>query len=399
MENLPAIEDAISRKLADIAAEAGLRRIHMLAWRDLADVEAGGSEVHAAEVARLWAAAGLDVTLRTSYAQGRRQVAVRDGYRVIRKAGRYMVFPRAAWGEATAKYGTYDGLVEVWNGMPFLSPLWDPGPRVVVLHHAHTEMWPMVLAPKWARLGDLLERRLAPPIYRRSRVITLSESSKRDLVGNLGFRPERVTVVPPGIDDRFVPGTAKDPRPLAVAVGRLMPVKRFDRLIRAAAAVRARVPGFRLVIVGEGQERPDLEQLVDDIGAGDAVALPGRVPDTDLVGLYQRAWVIVSASAAEGWGMSLTEAAACATPAVATAITGHADAVVDGRTGLLVDRHDDAALVDALVRILTDDPLRDRLGTEAAGRASQFTWGNTAVDILRALADEATTGRRRRTRR
>jgi glycosyltransferase involved in cell wall biosynthesis len=153
-----------------------------------------------------------------------------------------------------------------------------------------------------------------------------------------------------------------------------------------------------LVIVGDGQERPDLEQLVDDLGVGDAVFLPGRVSDGELVELYRRAWLIVSASAAEGWGMSLTEAAACATPSVATRITGHADAIVDGRTGLLVDRDDEAALADAIVRVVTDGELRGRLAAEAVRRASQFTWGNTAVDILQALADEAA-HRRRRPRR
>jgi hypothetical protein len=75
-------------KIGDLAAAAGLRRIHMLSWRDLADVEAGGSEVHAATVAKLWAEAGIDITLRTSYAQGQAPVVTRDGYRVIRRAGR-----------------------------------------------------------------------------------------------------------------------------------------------------------------------------------------------------------------------------------------------------------------------------------------------------------------------
>ena len=68
-------------KLGDLAASAGLRRIHMLAWRDLDDVEAGGSEVHATTVARLWAEAGIEVTMRTSYAQGHPPESHRDGCR------------------------------------------------------------------------------------------------------------------------------------------------------------------------------------------------------------------------------------------------------------------------------------------------------------------------------
>ena len=80
-------------KIGDLAAESGIRRVCMLAWRDLDDPEAGGSEVHASTVASLWGQAGIEVTMRTSYAAGHPQISWRDGYRVIRKAGRYMVFP------------------------------------------------------------------------------------------------------------------------------------------------------------------------------------------------------------------------------------------------------------------------------------------------------------------
>src|SRR3954465_1501317 len=124
-------------KIGDIAAAAGVRRIHVLAWRDLADVEAGGSELHAATVARLWARAGIEVTMRTSYAQGAPPESVRDGYRVIRRAGRYLVFPRAVASELTGRHGRRDGLVEIWNGMPWFTPLWARGPAVTWLHHVH----------------------------------------------------------------------------------------------------------------------------------------------------------------------------------------------------------------------------------------------------------------------
>ena len=183
--------DAIA-KIGDIAAAAGLHRIHVLAWRDVADVEAGGSELHAAAVARLWAEAGIEVTMRTSYAQGAPPESRRGGYRVIRKAGRYLVFPRGAVAELTGRHGRRDGLVEIWNGVPWLTPLWAarpegdvaaPRPRADVGHGA--------AAPTWPALGEAIERRVAPPIYRRQAIVTLSESSRQELVDQLGLGSDR----------------------------------------------------------------------------------------------------------------------------------------------------------------------------------------------------------------
>ncbi len=387
---LPA-DDLTRAKLGDIAAAAGLRRIHVLAWRDLADVEAGGSELHAATIARLWAEAGIEVTMRTSYAQGAPVVSTRDGYKVIRKAGRYLVFPRSVVSELLGHHGERDGLVEIWNGVPWMTPLWATGPKVTWLHHVHGPMWGMVLPPNLARAGELLERRVAPPIYRRMAMITLSESSKHEMVEQLGFRPGRVTVVPPGIDARFSPGGAKADHPLVVAVGRLMPVKRFEVLIAKVAAIRNRHPGLELVIVGEGAEREALDALVSDLDASSWVHFAGRLSSDDLVALYRRAWVLTSASVAEGWGMTITEAAACGTPAVVTDVAGHRDAVIDGVTGVLADP---AHLGDALSAALTDVALRQRLGAGALARAGELTWGATAAGTLSVLAAETLRHRR-----
>lgn len=388
--------------LAERVASSGIRRVHLLAWRDLEDVEAGGSEIHAHEVARRWAAAGLEVTMRTSWAQGRAAFVRRDGYRVVRKAGRYLVFPRAVLSELGERHGAWDAMVEIWNGMPFFSPLWTRGrPSMVWLHHVHGEMWRMVLPDNrtLARAGELLESRLAPPFYRRSSVVTLSESSKSELVRDLGLRPDRVTVVPPGIDGRFTPGDGgvdvdKADHPLLVAVGRLVPVKRYDHLIRIVARTLGSHPDLRLVIVGEGYERPLLEALIAELGLDGAVRLAGHLPAAEVLDLYRRAWAVVSASAREGWGMTITEAAACGTPAVVTRIAGHLDAVVEGESGLLLDDEDHA--VATLEAFLGDDVLRKSLAEGALARAAELSWDATALRTFEVLdADADRRGRRR----
>ncbi len=392
--------------LDDVAARAldvGLRRIQILAWRDLDDPEAGGSERHAHHVASLWARAGLDVTLRTSEARRCPSYVERDGYHVVRKGHRYSVFPRSAFSGLVGRRGRPDGLVEVWNGMPFFSPLWARCPRVVFLHHVHAEMWQMVLRPWRARAGELMERRVAPPLYRGTRVVTLSESSRQEIVAMLGLRRSRVSVVPPGIDELFTPGGSRSAHPLVVAVGRLVPVKRFDVLMDALAAVRRSVPDLRALIVGEGYERAHLEAHRRDLGADGWLELPGYMDDEQLLDVYRRAWVLASTSQREGWGMTISEAGACATPAVASRIAGHVDAVEDDVSGLLADVSAEDSGADgrprttfavSLCSVLTDPVLRARLGRGARRRARALSWEATAAGTLDALVDEAIAGKR-----
>jgi glycosyltransferase involved in cell wall biosynthesis len=394
-ENVHALGLHAAADLKEMAAAAGLRRIHMLAWRDLDDPEAGGSELHAARVAERWAAAGIEVSMRTSFAAGHPGEIDRDGYHVTRKAGRYLMFPRAVLSSLAGRSGEWDGLVEIWNGMPFFSPVWSNRPKTVWLHHVHGEMWRMVLPPGWARLGEVTERRIAPLAYRRTAVITLSESSRHDIVDTLGLRPSRVSVVPPGVDARFTPGGTRSPVPLVAAVGRLVPVKRLDLLVDALVRLRRQIPDLTAVLAGEGYELPKLRAQVAQADASDWLALPGKLHESELLDLYRRAWVVASASSHEGWGMTITEAGACGTPAVATKIPGHADAIEDGVTGRLVDGP--SAMTDALHGVIVDEDLRRRMGDAARRRAAELTWDATARGTLEVLATEAISRRPRPT--
>jgi glycosyltransferase involved in cell wall biosynthesis len=360
--------------------------VHAFAWRDLDDVEAGGSELFVSRVLGVWAEAGLDITLRTSLAQGLASDSRRDGYRVVRRSGRFKVFPAAVAGEIMHRNGARpDAVLEAWNGVPFCSPVWFRGPRVTILHHVHEKMWPMVLPGPLARLGWLLEGTLAPPLYRSTPIVTNSTSSRDEIVDKLGLPAPNVAIAPPGIDAHWCPDPAVglEVEPTIVAVGRLMPHKHFDRLIHTVAEVRRTHPTVRLTIVGEGYERPNLEAVIDAVDGRSWVTLAGRLDDDALRHAYRTAWVVAATSVAEGFGMTLTEAAACGTPAVATNIAGHRDAVVDDLSGLLSDSPADMAA--KLSAVLADGDLRQRLATGALKRAAELTWEAAAAEVFAPL--------------
>jgi len=359
----------------------------MLAWRDLEDPEAGGSELHAHEVATRWAAAGIDVVLRTSSVAGRAVLVERNGYRAVRRSGRYGVFATGPRDIAGRHLGRLDGLVEIWNGMPFLSPLWSRVARVVFMHHVHGEMWSMALPSPLAEAGRALESRLAPPLYRGSRIVTLSESSRREIVSLVGVKASHVSVVPPGIDPHYCPGGHRAERPLVVAIGRLVPVKNFPRLLGILARVHDEIPELEAVIVGEGRERSAIEAKIRELNADSYVTLRGRLGSGELVELYRRAWVVASTSKKEGWGLTVSEAAACGTPAVATRIPGHIDAIDQGVTGMLADTDED--FTRQLESLLRDPLLRRRLARAATERVAPLTWEATARGTLAALVTDA----------
>lgn len=359
----------------------GVQRVHVLAWRDLADPEAGGSEIHADAFMSRWQEAGLSILHRTSHAAGLPATESRHGYDVVRRGGRLSVFPRTIVSETTRRMGSFDALVEIWNGVPWMSPIWCRRPRILVYHHVHGPMWNQIFPAPIAALGRLLETRLAPPWYRRTPTVTLSADSYAEMV-HLGWNPEQLSIAPAGVDPAFSPGGSRTPQPSVLAVGRLAPVKRFDLLLEQFARTHQRVPAATLTIVGEGPERNRLEARIEELDAHQWVHLAGRVSQAELLSLYRQSWLITSASLTEGWGLTLTEAAGCATPAVASDVPGHRSSVRDRRTGELVAVSE---LGEALANLLEDHGRRAEYGQAAHDWARTLSWDLAARQILAPL--------------
>ncbi|MGY6499529.1 MAG: glycosyltransferase family 4 protein [Acidimicrobiales bacterium] len=378
-------------EVADDARSLGIRRVHILAFRDRDHPEAGGSEEHAHQVAAHLAAAGLTVSHHTGAVPGEPAQITRGDVTVLRRGGRLGVFPATVLDEWRGRPDRRDGLIEIFHGVPFFTPVWARGPRVAFIHHVHLGTWHHLLPAPADRVGDMLERHVVPPLYRRSTIVTAARSARDEIVEQLRLPADNIEIAPHGIDPRFSPGGTRSATPLVVAVARMMPQKGLADLIPVLAEVRRQVPDMQAVIVGDGPQRPELEALRRDLHADEWLTFAGRVDDDDLVEWYRRAWVVASASLREGFGLTLTEAAACGTPCVATDIAGHVDAVSPGRSGRLVADAD--AFVHELTDLLTDHRSRADLSSGALAWAERFSWSASAATILGALCADA---RRRR---
>ena len=368
---------------ADRLRRLGIRRVESYAWRDLDDAEAGGSELHADEIFRRWATVGVDVLHRTSTRDHPRAFD-RHGYRVVQRGGRYDVFARVALRQLVRRRPADTATIEIWNGVPWFAPVWAPRRRVVWMHHVHREMWDDALPTPLNHAGRFVETRLAPLVYRRSTFATLSDSSAEEIRG-IGIPGANLTVIPPGVHERFSPDESRrSPTPRVVVVGRLAPVKRQRAALDALDRVRTEVADLHVDLIGDGPDRPLVESWVEDHDASSWVTLHGRVADDDLLDAYRRAWLVVSASHAEGWGMSLTEGGACATPCVATDIAGHRGAALDGVTGRLVPLD---GLTGAITGLLADGDRRAEMGAAAVEHARGLSWTAVAARHLHLLAD------------
>ncbi len=241
------------------------------------------------------------------------------------------------------------------------------------------------------------------------RLVAGSTAEERDLAGFYGTDPEKVCVVPLGVDmDDFAPRATAAVRErlglrghrVVLYVGRLERLKGAQTLIEAVADL-VRRPGFedvRVLLVGGDSgdgarqaghpqgERGRLESLAASLGIADRLRFLGPLPHEQLADLYTVADVCCVPSLTESFGLVALEAQASGTPLVAAAVGGLLDIVEDGASGYLVATRDPADYADRLARILDDGVLRRAMSDRARERAAQLTWARS-VDRLQALYD------------
>lgn len=268
------------------------------------------------------------------------------------------------------------------DGWPVLETLHHPitVDRRIALEHASTG-WQRYGVRRWYGFVKTQIRVLR----RLGLVVTVSESSRRDIVREMGVPSERLRIVPVGVDhDVFRPRTD-----VARRSGRLMvtsssdaPMKGLLPLLEAVARVR-REREIELFIIGRPEPGGRVDRSIDEWGLRDVVTTISGVSDEEMALRYAEAEVAIVPSLYEGFSLPAIEAMACGTPLIAT--TGGAIPEVVGEEGaLLVPPNDADALAEAIHRVLKDPDLRRRLGEAGRRRVMErYTWRVTALETVR----------------
>ncbi|NLD73887.1 MAG: glycosyltransferase family 4 protein [Chloroflexi bacterium] len=276
---------------------------------------------------------------------------------------------------------------------PFcVGPLAARCPLVVSVHDLSFFRYPELFRP--------MNRHYLQPFTRMSTrrarlVLASSESTRRDVLEILGVPPNRVSVVPLGVDDTLQPVADPDvlaafrrrrnlPERMILYLGTLEPRKNLPTLLTAYAHLAGRA-GFRHTLVvagGRGWYYDEIDAVAERLGLRDRVLFPGYVPDDELALWYSVADLFVYPSRYEGFGLPPLEAMACGTPVVTSDASSLPEVV--GDAGLTVPAEDAAALAEAMERLLEDAELRAALRERGLARARAYSWQRVARETARA---------------
>jgi len=344
---------------------------------DIKNPEAGGAEVFTHEIAKRLVKKGHPVTLFVRNFKGAKPRDNIDGIEIIRAGGKYSVYSQATKYYNREFRGNIELVIDEINTKPFMTTKFAEEQIIAVIHQLAREFWFYETSFPISYIGyHFLEDKWLRS-YTDVPVVTVSDSTKKDLE-DLGFK--RIFVVHNGLNVKpVVEVPEKSERPSIVFVGRMKRAKRPRDVVEAFRIVREKFTDAELWMVGDGYLRRRLESEADS-----HVRFFGYVDSETRDELVRRAWVIAVPGVREGWGQVVTDANALGTPAVGYDVPGLRDSIRDGFNGLLVESGPEA-LANGIMRVLSDDGLREDLSRNAVEWAGRFSWEKTAQEFMKIL--------------
>ena len=355
-------------------------KILIFNWRDLKHKQGGGAELYLHEQAKRWAKKGNEVLWITSSVKNEPPIEVIDRIKFIRKGGIASLYFFAAINYF--RYGkNAEAIIDAENGIPFFTPLYSRKKKILLIHHVHKDQWFKQWGFPINWIGYFLETKIMPLIYKKTRIVTVSQSSKENIKKLLP--KNKIEIVYNAISKKYKPGK-KSENPEIIFLGRLKKYKSIDVLLKAVSLYDK---NLKVNIIGRGDDEERLKNLTKKLKLK-KVVFHGFVSEKKKIKLLQKSWIAVNPSMIEGWSITNIEANACDLPVIGSNVPGIKDSVIDGKTGFLFKYGDYKELAGKIRTLLKNKKLREKMGKEAVKWSKNFSWDKSAEKFLKIIKKE-----------
>lgn len=360
--------------------------ILIFSWRGPNHPNEGGAEVSTHEHAKGWVKGGHSVTLFTAYYKGAKREEEIDGVHIIR-SGRQIfgVHMNAFKWYLFGNHKRFDLIVDQFHGIPFFTPLYVRAKKLAFIHEVTREVW---VVNAWSNLvykipftvGMILEPLIFRIFYRHIPFMTVSESTKQDLV-EWGIPKKNIKVIHNGINKPSLQKLRKKEKSKTlIFLGALTIDKGVKDALQIFSILVNQDQDWQFWVVGKGDLK-SWELRTRELGIGKKVKFWGFVSQRLKYELLGRAHILVNPSIREGWGLVVMEAAAVGTPTVGYNVPGLRDSILDGKTGILCNPNE-ASCTEAIVSLMSDQKKYQMLVQNCFRWAKQFSWDKSVKKSL-----------------
>ncbi|MFA5856716.1 MAG: glycosyltransferase family 4 protein [Candidatus Pacearchaeota archaeon] len=357
-------------------------KILLFEWRDIKNPLSGGSEIYFHELAKTWIKKGHSVTIICSGWKDCKKEEEVDKIKIIRVGRPLSLYIKAPLAYFKLKEKP-DIIIDVENGIPFFTPLFSRTKKILHIHHVHKDVWFKEMKFPFSFIGWMIETKLMPLVYRKNKVITLSNSSAEEI--NKGKIGKVVGIVNPGIEFYKYKKYKKNKTPAILFLNRIKKYKGLKILLDAIKDLDNRgIKEIEVWVAGSGDELENMKEYAKNLGLKNVIFY-GRVDEEKKKELMQKAWIFVNPSFIEGWGIVNIEANYFHTPVIGSDVGGIKDSIIDGKTGFLFKYGESKNLSKKIEKIIKDNNLRKKLEKESYNWAKQFDWETKGEEYLKIL--------------
>lgn len=366
--------------------------ILMLSWRGPKHPNAGGAEICTHEHAKGWVRAGHSVILFTSAFKGGKKEEIIEGVKIIRRGRQIFGTQWEAFKWYLFGYHQrFDLVIDQFHGIPYFTPLYVRTKKLAFIHEVTKEVWrlnqwPLLLNRLVAFFGELGEPWIFKLFYKNIFFITVSESTKQDLI-KWGIKPHNITIVHNGFRKPKIKFFPKEKKKTVIFLGALSKDKGIEDAILTFKELNNQMKDWQFWIAGKSDSNylRGIKRMAKNIGILDRIRFFGYVTERRKYELLSRAHILLNPSIREGWGLVVIEAASSGTPCVGYDVPGLRDSILNNKTGIIC-KPDPISCSKAILSLVNDHNKYLKLKKNCIRWSKKFKWEDSYRRSLKIIS-------------